>query len=261
MLTRTAGRLTRAVRVLILSDAGLGRRSDCPSPHRWAALRLAFLVRIVVRHMPDDGGKPEKKAGGSRRKRVRPSDLSVPLEERAAATKAAAEEGRRKKQKRTLRSLLKRAPRQVKAEAFAGDAARLQAMIDAGDVKGVRRWGILALRGSGVPAFRILARVLSEKVDTGVNAVFRKSKKSRRTRGRPLETGEHRKIAEEVYRRRAKLIGEGVPKSKALRKACEIESPKHGLAWRTIQDIFQQSPIAKDDRFLRRATRKQRKTP
>lgn len=137
---------------------------------------------------------------------------------------------------------------------MADDAARLKAMVDAGDVDGVYTRAIHLLRG-GIPEMRVLARVISRKVDTGVNAKFRKSGKARRGRGRPQQSIEHREIALDVFQTRARLIAEGKSKAVALRLACRSVAPKHNLVERTVLDIFQKSDIAKDDRFLPHAAR------
>lgn len=116
-------------------------------------------------------------------------------------------------------------------------------MSDLGDVEGVYEHAIRMLRKGGAE-HRMLGRILSRKVKTGVGAVFAARQQPTQA-GRPKQVANHREIAGEVY---------ALKQSGVVRKqAYKIVAEKHGLAERTIKKIYEQSRFGREGKFLQNA--------
>ena len=81
-----------------------------------------------------------------------------------------------------------RTARPMKRNARSIRSAYLMAMVDHGDVEGVYRHTIFLLRRSGNPELRVLARILSRKVQTGVTAIFCEGRGRRLRMPTPIAT-------------------------------------------------------------------------
>jgi hypothetical protein len=79
-------------------------------------------------------------------------------------------------------------------------AAFLQGLSDYGDVEGVYRQAISTLRRSRDPELRVLARILSRKVRTGVTVKFVEGRGRRSRASIPIATSEGQMSRREVGR-------------------------------------------------------------